>query len=233
MVITRLFSHVTGVVAAIAITLGLITAPAPAHRPAAEPAAVVVVEQLEVALVGIETVLADVVTGVVNALKTTATIVLLPVLLPLGLMVFGYKMGGAGICVAPCKPEDHPMWKLSQFLEGVWSFLSTTPAVPAAAVTVARAAEAVTNETPSRPTAVALADAPARIAPARETRPVASRETRIDDVKPRRDSSRAAVKVAAPAATADAQDAGAETATEGLSGRSGKAASQRTSRSAR
>lgn len=228
MAIARLFSHVTGVVAAIAITLGLITSPAPAARPVAEPASVtVVVEHLEVAMVGLESVLADAVTGVVNTLKTAALIVLSPVLVPLAFLSIGFTLGGTGICVSTgCEAEwQNPSWVAGRILKAVWSFLGpSSTASPAAAVTAPRAAEAVVGEASPRPASVVTDAQHVSVVPARETRVEAPREARTN-VTPRRASSRAAAKSAAPAAAAETLDT--RTVDEAPAGRSGKAASQR------
>lgn len=196
--------RLAALVTAIAIALGLITAPTPA-RTVAEPAAAVQTLHLEVATVGLETVLADVVTGVVNAAKTAVFVLVSPILVPAMVWSFFYRSWGAGFCAAPCNRDADQLWQLSGFIGQVWSFLtpSATTPPPAAAVNALRAAEAAAVGDPARPgDETAVSEAPVA-APQRVGRATAvgEREPSAEATPSRRGSAQPAIKRPAAAAT--------------------------------
>lgn len=183
MVITRLFSQVTGVVAAIAITLGLITAPAPAARTLAEPAAAIQTLHIEVATVGLETALADVMTGVVDAVKTVALVLLSPVLVPLAFLSIGFTLGGTGICVSTgCEAEwQNPSWVAGRILRAVMSVLGPSTASPAATMAPPAAAVSAGSGATAMPAAAAEPIAPV-VERGRGTAMTVERPTRGDSI---------------------------------------------------
>lgn len=228
--ITRSLQRLAGLVAAVAITLGLVTAPTPSGQTSAESA--VVVQHLEVVAVGLETALADVVTGVVNAAKTAVFIVLSPILVPAIAWAFGYRIWGAGMCFAPCNRDADPLWKLSEFIGQVLTALTpaATPA-PAAARGTARAAQAVAAVgDPGRSVTESLVSATVVAAPERNGRAAVERP-RAEESGAQRRGSRHTINRPAPAATVNADDI--ESAEPTDSGRGGaKASGTRTVRTA-
>lgn len=203
MFVTRSFLQLTGVIAAIAITLGLVTAPTPAARPFAESAAAVQTVHLEVATVGLETVLADVVTGVVNAAKTAVFVLVSPILVPATVWSFFYRMWGAGFCAAPCNRDADQLWQLSEFIGQVWSYLSPSSTPGPAAVGVVRVAETVTVGDPGRQADRAAVNEVPVATPQREGRATAlvERASRADATPSRRGTAQPASKRPAAAAT--------------------------------